>query len=335
MNNMQTENKEVSWKVFDIRIQGTITTPTDKEVHSAIIFVAGSGPTDRNWCSPLLPGTNGSAKLLAEALATQGFVTLRYDKVASGPHVRENVPKIVGKISMQSHLEELEGAVETLIAEETVDKNNVFVLTNSEGAIHAVNYQLQAKNNRFKGLVLTGAPGRAIGELARSQIFDQMKNLPNVELIMKPYDDTIAQFLANKPMTIDPSLPEGIKMILQSLETPANLPFSRELWMYKLSEYITKIKKPILVIIGKKDIQVDWKADGKILENAAVQNAAVSFVYPENANHVLKHEEMPREALNAQYVTLNYNAPDAELDAEAANAICNWLKKQAQSTIAR
>src|ERR1039457_6279172 len=179
MINVHTEDKEVSWKIFDIPVYGTVTAPTDKEVHATVIFVAGSGPTDRNWCSPLLPGTNGSAKLLAESLASQGFVTLRYDKVASGPHVRENIPKFVGRISMQSHMEELKGAFETIIAEKNVNKNNLFVLTNSEGAIHAVNYQLQAKSNRFKGLVLTGAPGRAIGELGRSPLFDQMKQLPN------------------------------------------------------------------------------------------------------------------------------------------------------------
>jgi hypothetical protein len=276
MINVHTEDKEVSWKIFDITIYGTVTAPTDKEVHAAVIFVAGSGPTDRNWCSPLLPGTNGSAKLLAESLASQGFVTLRYDKVASGPHVRENIPKLVGRISMQSHMEELKGAFETIIAEKNVNKNNLFVLTNSEGAIHAVNYQLQAKSNRFKGLVLTGAPGRAIGELGRSQIFDQIKQLPNAETLMKPYDDAIAEFLANRPMTIDPSLPEGIKLLLRSLETPANLPFSRELWTYRLPEKISKVSEPTLVVIGKKDIQVDWKVDGKLLENAT----AKKLMYP-------------------------------------------------------
>ena len=66
------------------------------------------------------------------------------------------------------------------------------------------------------------------------------------------------------------------------------------------------------------------------MENATAQKTAVSFVYPENANHLLKHEETPREVLTAQYVSLHYNAPDAELDREAANAIFNWLKKQAQ-----
>jgi alpha-beta hydrolase superfamily lysophospholipase len=330
MENEPMKDKEVTWKVFDVEQYGTITSPTDEEVHPAVVFVAGSGPTDRSWCSPLLPGTNGSGKLLAEALASQGFVTLRYDKLASGPHVRESIPKLVGKISMQSHMEELKGAVETLIAEENVDKDNLFVLTNSEGAIHAVNYQLQAKSNGFKGLVLTGAPGRAVGELGRSQIFDQIKQLPDAQLLMKPYDDAVADFLANKPIVIDSSLPIGIKLLLQSLENPANLPFSRELWIYSLPEYLAKVNEPILVVIGKKDIQVDWKIDGEALENATAQKTAVSFVYPENANHLLKHEEAPREALTAQYVSLHYNAPDAELDGEAANAIFSWLKKQTQ-----
>lgn len=330
MGNEPIEDKQVTWKVLDIDIFGTITAPTDKEAHPAVIFVAGSGPTDRNWCSPLLPGTNCSARLLAEALASQGFVTLRYDKVASGPHVKENIPKLIGKISMRSHLEELEGAVGTIVAEKNVNKDDLFVLTNSEGAIHAVNYQLQARSNRFKGFVLTGAPGRAVGELGRSQIFDQIKHLPDAQIIMERYDDAIADFLANKPMVVDASLPEFIKQLLYSLETPANLPFSRELWMYRLSEYIAKISEPILVVIGKKDIQVDWKIDGSILENATANNNEVSFVYPENANHVLKHEEANRESLTAQYVSLHYNAPDAKLDRDAEDAIINWLKKKAR-----
>jgi hypothetical protein len=57
------------------------------------------------------------------------------------------------------------------------------------------------------------------------------------------------------------------------------------------------------------------------LESATAKKTAVTFVYPENANHLLKREEEPREALNAQNVSLHYNAPDTEIDREAANAI--------------
>jgi hypothetical protein len=94
-------------------------------------------------------------------------------------------------------------------------------------------------------------------------------------------------------MTIVPYLPDFIKYLLLSLETPANLPFAKELWLYNPSEYLSKVKEPTLVIIGKKDVQVDWQVDGKALENAKAAN--VSFVYPQNANHVLKFEEIPRE----------------------------------------
>lgn len=319
------ENEEVEWKVDEISVYGTLTRPKNENPHYAVVFVAGSGPTDRNWCSPLLPGTNGSGKLLAEALATQGFVTLRYDKPASGPHVKENIPKMIGKISMQSHLNELSGAVETLITKKYADPNQIFVLTNSEGAIHAINYQLQA-SIKFRGLILTGAPGQSIGQVARIQIVNQIKSMPNAETIMKHYDEAIDMFLAGKPVVVEPSLPDGIKQLLFSLATPANLPFARELWNYNPSEYIAKVKEPILVMIGKKDVQVDWQIDGKALENATANKNSVTFVYPENADHVLKYEEKPREKITSEAL-LRYNVQNRKLDQEAIDSILNWLTK--------
>lgn len=320
----QFVEKEVEWLVDDIPVFGTLTRPKTEKPHSAVVFVAGSGPTDRDWCSPLLPGKNGSAKLLAAELAAKGMITLRYDKRASGPHVRENIPKMIGKISMQSHVDELSGAVKTLLAEGLTDPRNLFVLTNSEGTIHALNYQLQAKDNQFKGLVLTGAPGRSIGDVARMQVDAQVKSLPYAETIMKHYDEAIASFIEGKPVIPDASLPEGIKMLLSSLTVPANLPFARELWAYNSSEYIWNVKEPMLIIIGKKDVQVDWVLDGQALERATANGGNASFVYPENANHVLKHEETPRDKLTAE-ASLHYNEEGRILDRDAVNAINDWL----------
>jgi uncharacterized protein len=327
MTKTDIETKEVIWNVHGITVYGTITAPKGQAAHSAVIFIAGSGPTDRDWGSPLLPGTNGSAKLLAEALASQGFMTLRYDKLGSGPHVMEDLPKCIGKISMQYYTDELTGAVETILSEKNFSKGNLFVLANSEGTIHAVNYQLQAKSNRFKGLVLTGAPAMSVGDLARTQVSQQYEPLPGGDIIMKHYDAAMAEFLAQKPITVDPSLPDPVKTILLSLNTPANLPFGRELWAYSLADYVSKVNEPLLVVIGKKDLQVDWAANGKALEEATAGNPGASFVYPENANHVLKHEATPREQLTGQAAIMNYNIENAVLDEEAVNTIMNWLKK--------
>ena len=100
-NNVYAE--QVSWKVDDIDVEATLTRPIGDGPFPAIAMVAGSGPTDRNWNSPLIPGANGSAALLAQVLTTQNFITLRYDKRASSSHVRENMPRLLGKISMESH----------------------------------------------------------------------------------------------------------------------------------------------------------------------------------------------------------------------------------------
>jgi uncharacterized protein len=327
VKDLEITSREVTWKVDDISVYGTITTPVGTTPSCGIIFVAGSGPTDRDWCSPLLPGTNGSGKLLAELLANEGFVTLRYDKRASGPHVRESVSKLIGKISMQSHLDELSGAVETLVSDGHVNGDYIFALTNSEGAIHALNYQLQTKSRRFRGLVLTGVPGRAIGAVGRSQILAQVKNLTNGQDIMKHYDEQVAAFVAGKPIVPDASLPEGIRMLLLSLASPANLPFARELWTYDPAQFIAQVDEPILVLIGKKDIQVDWQTDGKALEEATSKKTNVTYSYPENANHVLKHDETPRVQLIAQ-ASLRYNALDTEIDQQTANIIINWMKNQ-------
>ena len=106
-------------------------------------------------------------------------------------------------------------------------------------------------------------------------------------------------------------------MLLQSLETPANLPFASELWMADASPLLAQVDIPVLVIIGKKDIQVDWQDDGEPLQRAAAGHANVTFLFPENANHVLKYEARPRAELAQPEALPRYNAPDAHLDPEA------------------
>src|SRR3954447_22495754 len=100
------ESMEVSWQLESTTVDGTFVGPAGHGPFPAVVMVAGSGPTDRDWNSPLLSGTNGSARLLADALAEAGFASLRYDKRASGPRARENMQLLVGKVSMQSHLDE-------------------------------------------------------------------------------------------------------------------------------------------------------------------------------------------------------------------------------------
>ena len=92
---------------------------------------------------------------------------------------------------------------------------------------------------------------------------------------------------------------------------------------------LARIDVPTLVIIGKKDIQVDLQSDGERLQHAAAGRADITFLFPNDANHVLKHESRPRSELNAAQAVSSYNAPEATLDSEAMASTIQWLAARA------
>ena len=171
--------------------------------------------------------------------------------------------------------------------------------------------------------------GRSVCVVARSKLAAQAAAIPNGDALLALYDTSILRFLAGEPMNPDPSLPEGVQMLLQSLENAANLPFSRELWLADAATLLKQVNVPVLVIIGQKDIQVDWQAEGEPLQRAAAGHTDVTFLFPETANHVLKHEPKPRSELNAAEVLPSYNGPDSRLDPEAMNSTLEWLAAHA------
>lgn len=318
--------ESVSWQVDEIDVNATLTHPSGEGPFPAVIMVAGSGPTDRNWNSPLIPGTNGSAALLAQVLAASGFVTLRYDKRASGPHAQENVMRMIGKISMQGHVDELAGGVQFLATRPEVDSGRLFALTNSEGCIHALNYQAQAAHRSFTGLVLTAAPARVMSALARAQIAAQLAPLPGGDALLATYDAAIADFAAGRPVNVDDNLPDMVRNLLLGVSTPVNQPFARELWVTDAAALLAGVTAPVVIVIGKKDLQVDWQADGVLFETLAQTHPNITIAYPEFANHVLKHEPRDRFTLTAADALDNYSGADGTLDPETVQTIISWLE---------
>ena len=61
-------------------IAGTLVMPAGAGRVPVALIIAGSGPTDRDGNSALLPGKHDAYRLLAEALAAQGIASVRYDK---------------------------------------------------------------------------------------------------------------------------------------------------------------------------------------------------------------------------------------------------------------
>ncbi|MDR2997959.1 MAG: hypothetical protein LBU78_07560 [Microbacterium sp.] len=320
-----THSAEVTWSLDGIDMYGTFTAPDGDGPHPAVVMVAGSGPTDRDWTSPLLPGGNGSAALLAEAFAEAGIASLRYDKRASGPHVRENLPALVGRISMQSHLDELAAATRALAAQEGVDAARIVGLGNSEGCLHVLHHANSDLRPAFAGVVLAAPPGRSIGAVLLTQLRTQLGMVPGGEELFPLVEQAAARYSAGEPMAPDARLPEPVRMVLAGFETPANLPFARELWSEDATMALREVRVPVLVVIGRRDVQVDAELDGGPLQAAARGMTNVTFAFPEHANHVLKEDVRPPEERTAA-PGAGYNEPGTRLDPEALDTILTWLR---------
>jgi pimeloyl-ACP methyl ester carboxylesterase len=326
---MPPRSEEVQWQLGPTTVHGTLLTPEGPGPFPAVVLVAGSGPTDRDWNSPLLPGTNGSARLIARALAEHGFASLRYDKRAAGPHAAANMRILMGTLSMRSHVEEFAEGVRLLARRQDIQPTRIFGLGHSEGTLHVLDYQLTNPAVPLAGLILAGPPARPVGAVARWQLAAQAATRPDGDALLALFDEAVTRFLHGEPAAPDSALPEGLRNLLAALEAPANLPFARELWTADAASRLRRVQVPVLVIIGKKDIQVDWQLDGELLAQATQRHPDATLLFPDNANHVLKHECRPRAQLVPGEVLSRYNAEDTRLDPETIGAIVTWLAARA------
>ena len=316
-------SEEVSWEIGPTTVTATLTLPAAPGPHPAIVFVAGSGPTDRDWNSPLMPGKNATAPILAAELAKAGFASIRFDKRFLGPSGQGNMAIMAGKLSFKTHLEEVASAAAYLRSRAEISEDKVFALTNSEGALHAINCQSD-DGCSFAGLVLTAPPGRILKDLMRWQLGKQMETLPEADELMTRYDSLIAKFLAGLPFAPDPKLPAAVNRLVASFY--ANLPFTRELLTADVPSLLAKAPaSQVLAVFGGKDLQVDPKLDGSRYE--ALGHEHLTIVFPRDADHLLKHEPRPLAQLTPAAVS--YNAPGRVLDAETVKLIVGWLKAAA------
>ncbi|MBS0550095.1 MAG: alpha/beta fold hydrolase [Proteobacteria bacterium] len=67
-------------------LSGTLLLPLASEIQPVpgVVLIAGSGPTDRDGNTPLIPARIDTLKLIAARLAAAGIATLRYDKRGVG-----------------------------------------------------------------------------------------------------------------------------------------------------------------------------------------------------------------------------------------------------------
>lgn len=272
-------------------IEGTLYTPIENETSPLVIFIAGSGPTDRDGNQSFMK--NDMLKKMATFLSNNGVSTFRYDK------------RIVKQIRTK-----------------TIDKNISFddFVTDAKSVINFF-------KSKYETIIVAGhSQGSLVGLLALNQSVDAFVSLAGAG---KPIDQILEEQISKSaPMFLEDS--KRVLATLKAGETTKDYPlplssiFNLELqpfmtnWMqYNPVEVIKKQEIPTLIINGDKDLQVGIE-EAKLLHEAA-QNGQLLIV--ENMNHVLVNIEGD-DLENMK----SYNIATLEIAKEVSDRMLDFVK---------
>ena len=316
-------------------IGATIVEPQAPGRWPAMLLFAGSGPTDRDWNNPLLRTTNGSGKLLAEALAKHGMVVIRWDKAGSG----KNPGPPLAEFSLDTYRDEAAAALDAVRARPDVRPDAIFVAGHSEGGIHATRLAALA-GDRIRGVVFLSAAGRRMVDLMIEQLAGNFRDgakmsPPEVDQQMRPIAQAFTDFIDGK--AIDPkqvsSIPQ-VQQLITAITRPETANLARALFAFDPAAAAAKLpQRDFFVGGGGKDVQVDPAADGARLRDALVAagKQVVYHVSPD-MDHVLKHEPKSQAEIRANLMAAqaNYNAAGRVLDDDFVTALVAWLAERSQ-----
>lgn len=287
------QQREVEVECHWGKISATIDLPAES-ANTAILIVAGSGPTDRHGNSAAGLSTY-SYKMLGEALAKDGVAVMRYDKrgVGLSPIPAEDVPNLV----FEDYIDDARTCVEYLRNE---GFERVVVAGHSEGGLIAL--ALAAEDECcLDGVVLLCAPGYNMAEILNYQLSQQL--VPAYMGLMVKSTNIINALKAGN-MVAEADIPQE----LMGLFHPTVQPFIISNMRYEPTLLAAECRMPMLIVSGGRDIQVSL-ANGKRLHEA--QPAAEHVVF-ENMTHVLKDADTSDRVMQLMSVYTNANQPLTE-----------------------
>lgn len=285
-----------NYKVEEIKVNdqlmGDLYDSPNKE--TVVLIISGSGPTDRNG-NTLGAANNNSLKYLAQGIAENNIDVLTYDKRVV--FILKNKLEIP-ELDFQHGIDDAKTIVDYL--KNTKGYKNVIITGHSEGSLIGM---IAAQNNTEAYISLAGS-GKPIDEILEEQINKQapMLNEANVKILKQLKAGTVVK---------------EVHPFLKGLYAEHNQPFLIDWMRYNPQKEIAKLKLPILIINGTKDIQVG-------VENAELLHQAVPSsqkVIIENMNHIFK--EITKDEQNAA----SYNNPDLPIQKELVDTIVNFINK--------
>jgi uncharacterized protein len=263
------KSEEVSFANGPIKFAGTLTIPDGKGPFPAALLLSGSGAQDRDEAifghKPFL--------VLADHLSRAGIAVLRVDDRGVGGSTGD-----LSRVTNEDLKDDALAALKTLKGRPEIDPKRIGLIGHSEGGLTAPLAASQSRDVAF--IVLMAAPGVPGDSILTRQLKAQyraggvpddrmrpaiVEHLKFLELIKQNADSVrlgdqarkmiIAQTAAqgNQPEPSKEQLDQVVASILHEVASP----WLRSFIQYDPRPALAKVKVPVLVLSGDKDLQVD------------------------------------------------------------------------------
>lgn len=264
---------------IDTSLHSTLLLP--KEIGKpvlVVLLISGSGPTDRNGNSPMLPGKNNSLQMLAEGLAMNGIASLRYDKRGVGESAKAMVAE--ADLRFETYIDDAVAFCEQLRADKRFSA--VVIAGHSEGSLIGM---AAARRCDASGFISIAGAGRPAADILRAQLAGK---LPSA---LAAQSDAILKGLETGSTTDKPPVE------LFAIYRPSVQPYLISWFRYDPAKSIAALSVPVLIVQGTTDIQVSVD-DAKRL---AAARPRAKLLILEGMNHVLKSVPADRDKQVASY----------------------------------
>lgn len=291
------EEQSVSLDTPTGKINGKIGLP-DAKKPPIVLLIAGSGPTDMdgNTNSGGFSMKNNSLKLLAQ----RGIATLRFDK--RGIASSSAAAKKESDLRFEDYVADAQGWIDRLSEDSRF--SDVFVLGHSEGSL--IGMLASVDNPKVKGFISLAGAGRPAYDIIEEQLAGQPAE---VQYLVKSINDSLK---AGKEVS-------NIPMGLTALFRPSVQPYLISWYRYNPQEVIAKLRQPVLILQGDKDVQVS-EEDAKLLKQSLPK---AQFQILKDMNHVLK----TCESVDMQVQQATYANPDLPVQEDLLITIEKFVER--------
>lgn len=280
-------------------LKGTVFIPANVKRPPVVLIIAGSGPTDRDGNSPMLPGKNNSLLQLADSLATQGIASLRYDKrgIAKSQfkELREE------NMRFSDGVDDAAGWIRWLRQQ---GFRKIYVAGHSEGSLVGLS---AAQTEKIDGFISIAGAGRPIDAVLREQ-FAAGGGPDSLKKLAGRYLDTL--LLGQRIAKPHP--------LLFSVFRPSVQPYMISWLRYDPQALIRTLRCAALIVQGTNDLQVK-ETDAQALAKA---NPNAKLVLIKHMNHIFKKIESTAPAMNVA----SYSNPKLPVMTELVTTITQFVK---------